>query len=105
MEVTLDGSVLGDPTIPLVWVLSLPKRLRPFLHKPDVATAVLVVFLRAIRSALRSTSSDAPATARIGAVSLPQRFGSSLNAHFHVHVLAPDGVFSEDPATGAIRFH
>ncbi len=95
------------PHLPLrQWVLSLPKRLRPFLqHKPEVATVVLAICLRAIRAALRSTSPGAPAAARIGAVSFPQRFGSSLNTHFHFHVLALDGVFSEDPASGAVRFH
>ena len=88
------------------WVLSLPKRLRPFLHhQPDVATAVLRIFLGAIRSELRSTSPGAPADARIGAVSFPQRFGSSLNPHFHFHVLALDGVFSEDHESAAVRFH
>jgi hypothetical protein len=30
-----------------------------------------------------------------GAVAFPQRFGSSLNEHPHVHVLATDGVFAE----------
>ena len=88
------------------WVLSLPKRLRPFLHhKPGVATAVLAVFLRALRATLRRASPGATAHAQIGAVSFPQRFGGSLNPHFHFHVLALDGVFSEDPTSGAVRFH
>jgi hypothetical protein len=35
------------------WVLSVPKRLRPFLHQtPEVASAVLAIFLRALRSTL-----------------------------------------------------
>lgn len=35
------------------WVLSVPKRLRPFLHhNPDIAGAVLRIFLRAIRTTL-----------------------------------------------------
>ena len=88
------------------WVLSLPKRLRPFLHHhPDVAGAVLRVFLGAVRTALRCSSPGAPPDAQIAAVSFPQRFGSSLNPHYHFHVLALDGVVSEDSASGAVRFH
>ncbi len=52
------------------WVLSLPKRLRPFLHhNPDIAGAVLRIFLRAIRTTLRRASPRAPAHAQLGAVS------------------------------------
>jgi hypothetical protein len=78
------------------WVLSLPKRLRPYLHhRPEVAGAVLAVFIRALRTALRQASPTAPRSAELAAVTFPQRFGSSLNPHFHFHLLAVDGVFSE----------
>ncbi|MCJ7796826.1 MAG: transposase, partial [Thermoleophilia bacterium] len=88
------------------WVLSLPKRLRPFLHyNPEVAGSVLSVFLRALRSTLRHVSPTAPPGATFAAVSFPQRFGSSLNAHFHFHVLALDGVLSEQGPGGQVRFH
>lgn len=90
------------------WVLSVPKRLRPYLHhNPDVASSVLHIFLRAIRSTLRATSPGAPALVRdtrIGAVSFLHRFGSSLNAHFHYHVLVLDGVFAE-AEDGDVRIH
>jgi len=77
------------------WVLSLPKRLRPFLHhNPDIAGAVLRIFLRAIRTTLRRASPDAPADAQLGAVSFLHRFGSSLNPHLHFHLVVLDGVFS-----------
>ncbi len=33
-----------------------------------------------------------------------QRFGSSLNAHTHIHVCAIDGVFSQDP-DATLHFH
>lgn len=89
-------------------VLSVPKRLRPFLHQtPEVASAVLAIFLRALRAALRDASPGAPAALRdsqLGAVSFPQRFGSSLNPHYHYHVLALDGVVSGDVEHG-VRFH
>jgi hypothetical protein len=103
---------LTDEVIPHLpvrqWVLSVPKRLRPFLHQtPEVASGVLGIFLRALRSALRDASPGAPAAVRdaqLGAISFPQRFGSSLNPHYHYHVLALDGVISGDVERG-VRFH
>ena len=103
---------LTDEVIPHLpvrqWVLSVPKRLRPFLHQtPEVASAVLAIFLRALRSALRDASPGAPVALRdvqLGAISFPQRFGSSLNPHYHYHVLALDGVISGDVERG-VRFH
>jgi hypothetical protein len=56
---------------------------------------VLAVFIRALRTALRQASPTAPRSAELAAVTFPQRFGSSLNPHFHFHLLAVDGVFSE----------
>jgi hypothetical protein len=89
-------------------VLSVPKRLRPYLHSdPEVASGVLRVFLRAIRSTLHARSPGAPAAvaeSQIGAVSFLQRFGSSLNAHFHYHVVVLDRVFSETEE-GGVDFH
>jgi len=41
---------------------------------------------------------------QIGAVSFLHRFGSSLNAHFHYHVVVLDGVFTESEEGGA-EFH
>ncbi len=103
---------LTDEVIPHLpvrqWVLSVPKRLRPFLHQtPEVASAVLAIFLRALRAALRETSPGAPVAlrdAQLGAISFPQRFGSSLNPHYHYHVLGLDGVVSGDSERG-VQFH
>ena len=103
---------LTDEVIPQLptrqWVLSVPERLRPFLHQtPEVASAVLGIFLRALRSALRDASPGAPTAVRdaeLGAISFPQRFGSSLNPHYHYHILALDGVVSGDVERG-VRFH
>jgi hypothetical protein len=87
------------------WVLSVPKRIRPFLHhNPAIASAALRIFVRAIRSTLRSTSPGASPGAQIGAVSFLHRFGSALNAHFHFHVCVIDGVFGVDQH-GGVRFH
>jgi hypothetical protein len=80
----------------------------PLLHQsPEVASEVLTLFLRALRSALRDASPGAPAAVRdaqLGAISFPQRFGSSVNPHYHFHVLALDGVISGDVEHG-VRFH
>jgi hypothetical protein len=87
------------------WVLTLPKRLRYFLqHNPQIATAVLHIFLRVIEQTLRRCSPGAGPRARLGAVSFLHRFGASLNPHFHFHVLVIDGVFAPD-AEGEVQFY
>jgi hypothetical protein len=99
---------LADHVLPPLpvrqWVLSLPKRIRPFLpHDPRLAGDVLRVLLRAIRTTLRRASPSAPADAQLGAVSFLHRFGSAL-PHFHFHVVVLDGVFSEGD-DGSVTFH
>jgi hypothetical protein len=87
------------------WVLSVPKRLRPFLHhNPEIAGAVLRIFVRAIRTTLCRASPGAPSDARLGALAFLHRFGSSLNTHFHYHLVVLDGVFSGTDDEG-VRFH
>jgi hypothetical protein len=77
-------------------VLSVPKRLRPYLHHDvRVAGAVLKILLRAIRTTLQRSSPGAAPDAQLGAVSFFHRFGSSLNVHLHYHLVALDGVFSK----------
>jgi len=75
------------PHVPVrQFVLSVPKRLRPYLHhRPKTATVVLHILLRALQATLREACPTAPATASMGAVSFLHRFGSSLNPHFHYH--------------------
>ncbi len=94
VAVHLNDHVL--PPLPIrQWVLSVPKRIRPFFHyDPALAGAVLRVLLRAVRTRLRHGSPGAGPDARIGAVSFLHRFGSSLNPHFHFHVVVLDGVFT-----------
>jgi len=89
------------------WVLSLPKRLRPFLEgNPDIASAVFGIFIRAVRTSLCATSPGAPSDGQLGALSFIHRFGSSLNPHFHFHfhVVVLDGVFSQADG-GEVCFH
>jgi len=87
---------LVDHVIPHVpvrqFVLSVPKRLRPYLHhRPRTATAVLHILLRALQATLRKACPTAPAASSMGAVSFLHRFGSSLNPHFHYHLCVVDG--------------
>ena len=85
------SSITVLPPLPVrQWVLSVPKRIRPFL--------------RAIRTMLGHASPGAGPGAHIGAISFLHRFGAFLNAHFHFHVCVIDGVFSED-AEGSVQFH
>ncbi len=94
------------PPLPVrQWVLSLPKRIRPFLpHNPGLAGAVLHVLLRVLRTTLQRASPGAGPNAQLGAVSFLHRFGSALNPHFHFHVVVLDGLFSEEP-DGSVTFH
>ena len=110
---------LVDHVIPHVpvrqFVLSVPKRLRPFLHyRPRTAGAVLHILLRALQATLREACPTAPATSSMGAVSFLHRFGSSLNPHFHYHVCVVDGLFETfegdenqfpDHPVAGLRFH
>jgi hypothetical protein len=94
------------PQLPVrQWVLSLPKRLRPFLEtNPDIAGAVLRIFIRAVRTTLYRTSPGAPHDAQLGALTFIHRFGAALNTHFHFHAVVLDGVFSRSDA-GEVHFH
>jgi hypothetical protein len=79
-------------------VLSLPKRLRPYLAlDPVLVGRILAVLLRIIRGALREAGPDAPPDAALGAVSFLHRFGSSLNPHLHLHLVV---VVATSPVAG-----
>jgi len=91
------------PEVPVrQWVLSLPKRLRYFLHRQaHLVNPVLRIFLAEVEAALRACSPGAPSGARFGAVTLVHRFGSALNANLHFHCCVIDGVFSQRSLDGA----
>jgi len=104
------------PHVPVrQFVLSVPKRLRPYLHhRPKTATAVLHILLRALQATLREACPTAPATASMGVVSFLHRFGSSLNPHYHFHLCVVNGLFERvgiDPDQGpetqndGLQFH
>ena len=86
------------------WVLSLPKRLRGFLHRdPALAGRVLRIFLEEVERELRCQCPSAGAKARTGAVVFPHRFGSSLNANYHFHACVLEGLYEAEAA--GVRFH
>jgi Transposase zinc-binding domain/Putative transposase len=84
------------------WVLSLPFELRGLAAtKPDVLTALGRIFAEEVAGATKRLAGVAGA--ETGAVSFPQRFGSSLNLHVHFHLLAVDAVF--DKQGDGVRIH
>ncbi len=100
---------LTDQVLPRVgyrqWVLSVPRRVRwHSREKPEAASGLLRVFLRAVETAVRRSCPGAPQGSRFGAVAFVHRFGDALNSHVHFHVVVTDGVFSDDGQGGAC-FH
>lgn len=99
------AALLADEVLPerplRQWVLSLPYALRFLLATdPDSLTLVLGVVYRAISGHLLAKAGLTRAIGSTGAVTLVQRFGSSLNLNIHFHMLIPDGVFL--PVIGAV---
>ena len=85
------------PDVPLrQWVLTLPFEIRRvFSVKSELHGPVNRIFIEEIA---RYYGHDAK-TRWSGAVSFLQRFGAALNLHVHSHVLAFDGVFTEEGET------
>jgi hypothetical protein len=86
------------------WVLSFPFQLRfLFASRPVVMGQVLGIVYRVIATHLIKKADHTHTTARTGAVTLIQRFGSALNLNVHFHMLFLDGVYVDQP-DGAARF-
>jgi hypothetical protein len=82
------------------WVLSFPMPVRFILAKnPKIQTRVLAIIHRAITAYIRKKARTKGLRARLqpGAVTLIQRFGSSLNLNVHFHMLWLEGGFYETP--------
>lgn len=63
------------------WVLSVPERVRYFLHSdPAVQTLALHIFLSSVEQGLRQCSPEASPASRIGAIAFIHRFGGSKRA-------------------------
>src|SRR5690606_26128899 len=97
------AALLTDEVLPPVplrqWVLSVPFQLRfLFASYPDLMGKALGIVYRAIATWLTHQAGFTPGTARTGAVTFIQRFGSALNLNVHFHMLFLDGVYLADPA-------
>ena len=94
------AALLVDAVVPeqpvRQWVLSFPYPLRfLFASRPAIMSKVLGIVYRVIAFTCK--------TARTGAMTSIQRFGSALNSHIHFHMLFFDGVYVERP-DGSVRF-
>ena len=86
------------------WVLSFPYLLRfLFASRPLITGQVLGIVNRVITTHLVKKAGYSKKTARTGAVTLIQRFGSALNLNIHFHMLFLDGVYV-DCSDGSARF-
>ena len=80
------------------WVLSFPYPLRfLFASRPAIMGQVLGIVYRVIAGHLIQKAGFTRKTARTGAVTLIQRFGSALNLNLHFHMLFLDGVYVMGP--------
>jgi hypothetical protein len=75
-------------------------------YSPDATSMVLGAFISAINSDLRRRARKRKLRGRLqtGSLTVVQRLGSSLNLNVHFHVIAMDGVFTEQ-SDGSMLFH
>ncbi len=107
-RMTESAALLVDEVLPeqpmRQWVLSFPFPLRfLFASRPEIMGRVLGIVYRVIATHLVKKAGHSQKTARTGAVTLIQRFGSALNLNIHFHMLFLDGVYA-DSRHGAARF-
>ncbi len=75
------------------WVLRFPFQLRfLFASRPVITGKVLGIVYRVISMHLVKKAGYSKKTARTGAVTLIQRFGSALNLNIRFHMLFLDGI-------------
>ena len=87
------------------WVLSFPYPLRfLFASRPAIMGQVLGIVYRCIATHLIKKVGFSCTTARTGAVTLIQRFGSALNLNIHFHMLFLDGVYVDGANGSSTRF-
>ena len=94
------AALLVDTILPRLpmrqWVLSFPFHLRLlFARQPLIMSKVLAIVYRTISTFLIKKAGFSHKTARTGAVTLIQRFGSALNLNIHFHMLFLDGVYRD----------
>ena len=87
------------------WVLSVPFPLRRLLAADArLFGSVVKIFVRIVERFYLERARDAGiGSCKTGMLSFQQRFGGSLNANCHVHMIAIDGVYEVE--SGEPRFH
>ena len=106
---TESAALLVDEVFPAQpvrqWVLSFPYPLRfLFASRPAIMGQVLGIVYRCIATHLIKKAGFSCTTARTGAVTLIQRFGSALNLNIHFHMLFVDGVYVDGANGSSTRF-
>ena len=90
--------VLSYPAMEHYYQTSFPYLLRfLFASRPLITGQVLGIVNRVITTHLVKKAGYSKKTARTGAVTLIQRFGSALNLNIHFHMLFLDGVYVDRP--------
>ena len=85
-------------------MLSFPYTLRfLFATRPAVMGRVLGIVYRTLATHQTRKAGHTQRSARTGAVTIIQRFGSALNLNIHFHMLFLDGVYIEH-SDGSLRF-
>ena len=95
------------PDAPLrQWVLTVPYPLRRLLAADaKTLSTVIRIFVRLVEKLYLDRAGAAGiANPKTGMLTVPQRFGGSLNLHVHVHLSAIDGVYALDEQ-GTPRLH
>ncbi len=101
----MDGVCIRATQEQLPKVLSFPHPLRFLLaNNLQVTGKVLGIVNRAISTHLIKKAGFKRSTAKTGAVTLIQRFGSALNPNLHFHTIFIDGVYQQKN-NGKLRFH
>ena len=95
-----NAALLIDHILPMVdmrqWVISFPFQLRfLFANYPAIMSKALGIVTRLISTHLIQKGGAKHNTARTGAVTFIQRFGSALNLNVHFHMLFLDGIYMD----------
>ena len=107
------GARIIDEILPMKdvrqWVISFPHRLRYLMStRPKVITKVLKICVLEIERIYKEKGKRSYGVKkkdqRVGMLTLVQRFGSALNLNVHFHILAIEGVFSENKE-GAVVYY
>ena len=101
---------LVDNVLPLKpirqWVISFPFQLRLLMAiRPKIMGDILRITHECIANHLRKKAGFAKTNAKVGAVTLIQRFGGSINLNVHFHQLFIDGVYEVGADDEPTAFH